>query len=174
MAYVWHGALQSVAVAESLKASGFALRAQIVWAKERLVLGRGDYHWQHEPCWYAVREKAKGHWSGDRSQTTLWSISSGSQDMETIHGTQKPVECMRRPIENNSKPGDLVYDPFCGSGTTLIAAETSRRRCLTIELDPRYVDLSIRRWQSFTGRQALHAGNERSFDDLATHGAASL
>lgn len=174
VAYVWHGALQSIVVAESLKASGFGLRAHIIWAKERLVLGRGDYHWQHEPCWYGVREKAKGHWAGDRSQTTLWSISSGAQDMETIHGTQKPVECMRRPMVNNSKPGDLIYDPFCGSGTTLIAAETAKRRCLTMELDPRYVDLAIRRWQSFTGQSAVHAANQCSFDELAVTKRPSL
>ena len=103
VAYVWHGALHAAAVAESLEACGFDIRAQIVWAKDRLVLGRGHYHWQHEPCWYAV--KGAGHWSGDRKQTTLWQIASRGQDAETAHGTQKPVECMRRPIENNSSPG---------------------------------------------------------------------
>ena len=91
------------------------------------MLSRGDYHWQHEPCWYAVREKGKGHWTGDRKQTTLWQIPSRDQDAETVHGTQKPVECMRRPIENNSSPGQAVYEPFCGSGTTIIAAEMTGR-----------------------------------------------
>ena len=90
VAYVWHGALHATTVAESLTACGFAIRSQIIWAKERLVLSRGDYHWQHEPCWYAVREKGKGHWSGDRKQTTLWSIPSRDQDAATVHGTQKP------------------------------------------------------------------------------------
>jgi hypothetical protein len=94
IAYVWHGALHATTVAEGLVRHGFAIRAQIIWAKERLVIGRGDYHWQHEPCWYAVRKK--GNWTGDRKQTTLWSIPSGGQDIETAHGTQKPVECMRR------------------------------------------------------------------------------
>lgn len=106
IAYVWHGALHAGTVAASLERQGFSIRAQIVWAKERLVIGRGDYHWQHEPCWYAVREK--GNWTGDRKQTTLWSISSRDQDAETVHGTQKPVECMRRPIINNTVPGDAV------------------------------------------------------------------
>ena len=78
--------------AESLYDSGFAIRSQIIWAKERLVLGRGDYHWQHEPAWYAVREKSKGHWTGDRKQTTLWQIPSRDQDAATVHGTQKPVD----------------------------------------------------------------------------------
>ena len=100
IAYVWHGALHAATVAESLVRQGFNIRAQIIWAKERLVIGRGDYHWQHEPCWYAVR--SKGYWTGDRKQTTLWTIGSGGQDTETAHGTQKPVECMRRPIRNNS------------------------------------------------------------------------
>jgi DNA modification methylase len=130
IAYVWHGALHATTVAESLAHHGFAIRAQIIWAKERLVIGRGDYHWQHEPCWYAVRKK--GNWTGDRKQTTLWSISSGGQDVETIHGTQKPVECMRRPMLNNSVPDQAIYDPFLGSGTTLIAAETTKRLCLGI------------------------------------------
>ena len=91
------------------------------------MIGRGDYHWQHEPCWYAVR--TKGNWTGDRKQTTLWTIPSGGQDTETVHGTQKPVECMRRPMQNNSSPGQAVYEPFLGSGTTLIAAETAGSVC---------------------------------------------
>jgi len=88
VAYVWHGALHAATVAESLTASGFDIRSQIIWAKERLVLSRGHYHWQHEPAWYAVR--GTGHWSGDRKQSTLWSIPSRDQDATTIHGTQKP------------------------------------------------------------------------------------
>jgi DNA modification methylase len=125
VAYVWHGALHATTVAESLCRQGFSIRSQIIWAKERLVIGRGNYHWMHEPCWYAVR--TKGHWTGDRKQTTLWTIASGKQDAETAHGTQKPVECMRRPIQNNSSPGQAIFDPFLGSGTTLIAAETCGR-----------------------------------------------
>jgi len=165
IAYVWHGALHSTTVADSLVANGFTLRAQIIWAKDRLVLGRGDFHWQHEPCWYAVR--SKGHWTGDRKQTTLWTIASGGQDSKTTHSTQKPVECMRRPLQNNSDPGQAVYDPFLGSGTTLIAAETTGRVCLGIELEPRYVDVALRRWQAFTGKAACLAGDARSFDVVA-------
>ncbi len=165
IAYVWHGALHAATVAASLEAHGFTIRAQIVWAKERLVIGRGDYHWQHEPCWYAVRDK--GNWTGDRKQTTLWTISSREQDAETVHGTQKPVECMRRPILNNSSPGETVYEPFLGSGTTLIAAETSGRVCLCVELDALYVDVAVRRWQVFTGRAATLGDDGRSFDAVA-------
>ena len=125
IAYIWHGALHAATVAASLVQTGFTIRAQLIWAKERLVMSRGDYHWQHEPCWYAVRKK--GNWTGDHKQTTLWTIPTGGQDVETKHSTQKPVECMRRPILNNSSVGDSVYEPFLGSGTTLIAAQSTRR-----------------------------------------------
>jgi DNA modification methylase len=165
IAYVWHGALHASTVAESLMREGFAIRAQIIWAKERLVIGRGDYHWQHEPCWYAVRKK--GNWTGDRKQTTLWAIPSGGQDTETPHGTQKPVECMRRPLLNNSDRRQAIYDPFLGSGTTLIAAETSGRVCLAVELSPLYVDVAVRRWQAFTGAKATLLGDGRAFDAIA-------
>ena len=171
VAYVWHGALHATTVAESLTASGFTIRSQIVWAKDRLVLGRGHYHWQHEPCWYSVR--GQGHWAGDRKQTTLWSIPTravnSAQDAATVHGTQKPVECMRRPIVNNSSPGQAVYEPFSGSGTTLIAAEMEGRACHAVELSPAYVDVAIQRWQAFTGHSATP---EAGGDTFAAVGSA--
>lgn len=167
VAYVWHGALHATTVAESLMACGFAIRSQIIWAKERLVLSRGDYHWQHEPCWYAVRTTGKGHWSGDRKQTTLWSIPSRDQDARTVHGTQKPVECMRRPMLNNASPGQAVYEPFSGSGSSIIAAETSGRVCHAMELDPIYVDVAVTRWQAFTGKEAVLEGDGRSVAEIA-------
>jgi DNA modification methylase len=163
VAYVWHGALHATTVAESLMASGFDLRAQIVWTKNSMVLGRGHYHWRHEPAWYAVRTGGTGHWRGGRSQTTVWEISGRQQDAATVHGTQKPVECMRRPMENNSAPGDAVYEPFSGSGTTIIAAETAGRACHAVELDPRYVDVAVRRWQAFTGGTAVLEADGRAF-----------
>ena len=162
VAYVWHGALHAATVAESLTVTGFNIRSQIIWAKDRLVLSRGDYHWQHEPCWYAVRAKGKGHWAGDRKQTTLWQIANRDQDADTVHGTQKPVECMRRTILNNSSTGQAVYEPFMGSGTMLIAAETTGRVCFVVELNPAYVDVAVERWQSFTGQEALLAGTGES------------
>jgi DNA modification methylase len=170
VAYVWHGALHAATVAESLETSGFAIRSQIIWAKERLVLSRGDYHWQHEPCLYAVKKTGKGHWAGDRKQTTLWQIANKDQDADTVHGTQKPVECMRRPILNNSSPGQAVYEPFMGSGTTLIAAETTGRVCYGVELSPAYVDVAVERWQRFTGQQAVLDGDGRSFDEIKGQG----
>jgi hypothetical protein len=117
-------------------------------------------------CWYAVRKTGKGHWAGDRKQTTLWQIAHRNQDAETVHGTQKPVECMRRPILNNSSPGQAIYEPFMGSGTTLIAAETTGRICHGIELNPAYVDVAVGRWQQFTGEAAVLHGEDRTFDDL--------
>lgn len=170
IAYVWHGALRSTIVAESLAKSRFTIRAQIIWAKERLVMSQGDYHWQHEPCWYAVRKK--GNWTGDRKQTTLWEIGSGGQDAETKHATQKPVECMRRPMLNNSSPGQAIYEPFSGSGTTLIAAQSCGRVFLGVEIDPLFVDLAIRRWQAFTGEKAKRASDGTPFDEIAPAAAA--
>jgi len=168
VAYVWHAGVHSRTVIESLEAAGFAVRSQIVWAKPRFVLGRGDYHWQHEPCLYAVRKGATGHWQGARDQATLWAIAMGGvEDAATVHGTQKPVECMRRPILNNSATGEAVYEPFAGSGTTIVAAEATGRHCLAMEIDPRYCDVIIRRWQGFTGGQAVLAGEDRVFDDIA-------
>ena len=173
VAYVWHGALHAGEVAESLEVSGFKIRSQIIWAKNRLVLSRGDYHWQHEPCLYAVKKTGKGHWAGDRKQTTLWQIANKDQDADTVHGTQKPVECMRRPILNNSSPGQAVYEPFMGSGTTLIAAETTGRVCYGIELNPAYVDVAVERWQQFTGQEAVLEGKDRTFEGLrAEQGSA--
>ena len=164
VAYVWHGALHAAVVAESLASAGFAVRSQIIWDKTRLVIGRGDYHWQHEPCWYAVRKGGKGHWSGDRKQTTVWAIPH--RKSETGHGTQKPVECMKRPIENNSSPGQAVYEPFSGSGTTIIAAEMTGRACHAIELNPAYVDVAVLRWREFTGDEATLEGDGRSFAEV--------
>ena len=156
--YVWHGGLMSGVVADSLIACDFTLRSQIIWNKSVMAMGRGDYHWKHEPCWYAVR--GTGHWTGDRKQTTVWDFASplhimgGSKEKKTPHPTQKPVECMRRPIVNNSSPGQAVYDPFLGSGTTLIACEMEGRACHGLELNPAYCDVIVKRWEDFTGKKA--------------------
>jgi DNA modification methylase len=164
VAYVWHAALHAGAVSDSLEASGFTIRAQIIWDKTRLVIGRGDYHWQHEPAWYAVRKGKTGHWAGDRKQTTVWGISHLKS--ETGHGTQKPVECMKRPIENNSSPGQAIYEPFSGSGTTVIAAEMTGRTCYAVELAPAYVDCAVQRWQGFTGERAYLLSTNKAFEEV--------
>jgi DNA modification methylase len=162
--YVWHAGLHAGEVATSLIDCGFELRAQIVWAKANFVLGRGDYHWQHEPCWYAVRTGQTSGWSGDRTQSTVWSIPNlnpfsgghSTQDPATGHSTQKPVALYERGLLNNTAPGDVLYDPFIGSGTAIIAAQKTGRRCLGIELEPRYVQMAIDRWQAYTTQTAVH------------------
>lgn len=163
--YVWHGALHTHVVAANLQTAGFELRSNIIWDKGRFAVGRGDYHWEHEPCWYVVRKGKPGGYVGGRKQTTVWRISH--QKSETGHGTQKPIECMRRPIMNNTKPGDGVYDPFCGSGTTLIAAHMEKRVCFAMELDPKYAQVIIERWEKFADAQA-HRDDGATLDQLKT------
>lgn len=174
IAYVWHGGLHSAVVQQSLEACGYVMRAQIIWAKQQFIFSRGDYHWQHEPCWYAV--KGTGKWCGDRKQSTVWEISNLNkigggtakpEDDHTNHSTQKPVECMRRPILNNSMKGDCIYDPFLGSGSTVIAAEIEQRQCLGMELNPLYVDTIVKRWQNFTGKTAILEGTGQTFEEVA-------
>ena len=140
-----------------LEAAGFDVRQQLVWVKPMAPLSRSAYHWRHEPCWYAVRHGRQAEWIGDRSQTTVIEtpspthIMSGSDEEATSHATQKPVDCMRMFANHD---GD-VYDPFLGSGTTLIAAEQLDRRCYAMEIEPAYVDVSVRRWEHVTGRKAV-------------------
>ena len=165
VAYVWHAGNMAHVVARSLEESDLSIRAQIIWAKHQFVIGRGNYHPHHEPCWYAVRTKKTGHWQGDRKQSTLWQIDK-PRISETGHSTQKPVECMRKPIENNSSPGQAVYEPFSGSGTTIIAAETTSRVCYAMELHPPYVDVAIKRWQQFTGKEAILESSGKTFAEV--------
>jgi DNA modification methylase len=153
--YVWHASASASAVqfAVDLMECKYEIRNQIIWKKPTFAIGRGAYHWQHEPCWYAVRKGCKSKWCGDRSQSTVWDISNRIVD-HTDHGTQKPVECMARPIRNHGDEGDVVYDPFLGSGTTLIAAEKLNRKCYGLEIDPIYCDVIVKRWEDFTGKKA--------------------
>jgi DNA modification methylase len=149
--YCWHAGREAASVQEGLEASGFSVRSQIIWSKPHVPISRGHYHWRHEPCWYAVRKGASAHWSGDRTQTTVWEIVL-DQNVAGGHSTQKPVEAMERPIRNHDAP--IVYDPFLGSGTTLVAAERVGRRCLGMEIDPGYVDVAVTRWERYTGHRA--------------------
>lgn len=168
VAYVWHAGLRAREVVESLEVCDFRMRAQIIWAKSSLAMSRGHYHFQHEPCWYAVKDRngATAHWNGDRKQSTLWQIDK-PQKSETGHSTQKPVECMKRPIENNSSPGQAVYEPFSGSGTTIIAGEMTGRHVYAIELSPAYVDVAVQRWQDFTKKKATLEETGQTFDEVS-------
>jgi len=151
VAYVWHSGLHGGVVAEGLVDAKFEIRAQIIWRKSHLALSRGHYHWQHEPVLYVARGSAK--WCGDRTQSTIWDI--GHAKNESGHGTEKPLECMARPIRNHGTAEDDVYDPFLGSGTTIIAAEHLGRRCFGLEIDPKYCDVILARWEKLTGREAV-------------------
>jgi DNA modification methylase len=166
VAYVWHAGKFAADLVVNLRAADFEVRAQIIWRKPSLVISRGHYHWQHEPCWYAVRSGQSSKWCGDRSQSTVWDISNKIAD-HTEHSTQKPVECMARPIRNHGSLRDDVYDPFLGSGTTLIACEHLGRRCFGLELDPRYCDVIVARWEKASGKQATLDGDGRTFADVS-------
>lgn len=171
--YVWHGGVESGEAAKAVEAPGFVIRAQIIWRKPHFAIGQGNYHHQHEPCFYAVRKGQTANWQGGRKQSTVWDIANGTfqggkakpEDAKTGHGTQKPVEAMRRPIENNTVAGQVVYDPFMGSGTTIIAAELTQRIALGCEVNPAYVDLAVARWQQLTGEAATLSTGE-PFDSL--------
>jgi DNA modification methylase len=136
VAYVWHSALHAHICREGLIAAEFELRQQIVWAKTVHVLSRSAYQWAHETAWYAVRKGSTAAWNGGRKQTTVWTAASPimpfgaspAEDACTAHPTQKPLELFERPILNHTEPGAIVYDPFCGSGTSLIAAAKTGRR----------------------------------------------
>ena len=133
------------------------------------VLTRTHYWFQHEPCWYVRKKNAP--WYGKAGEnSTIWDspspkfIMGGSDEEKFDHPTQKPVELMRRPILNHTKPGELVYEPFLGSGTTLAAAELTERVCYGLELDPKYVDVVVERWQALSGKKATLEGDGRTFD----------
>ncbi len=146
--YVWHAGRHASEVQQGIEALGFEVRCQLIWLKPSFAINRGHYNWQHEPCWYAVRKGKAAAFIGSKNETTVWDIA---RPVAGEHGTQKPVECMERPIRNHS--GD-VLDPFLGSGTTMIAAERLGRRCYGMEIEPRYVDVAVKRWEEFTGRKA--------------------
>jgi DNA modification methylase len=155
VAYVWHASSHAIDVGLHLRQTGFDIRAGIIWRKPSLVLSRGHYHWQHEPAWYAVREGKTAKWCGDRTQSTVWDIARKDGTGETTHGTQKPCECMARPIRNHGTKTDDVYDPFLGSGTTLIACEQLGRSCFGLEVEPGYCDQIVARFEAFTGKKAI-------------------
>lgn len=144
VAYVWHAGKYASIVSDSLESADFIIRSQIIWAKNNIVISRGDYHWKHEPCWYAVKKNNKSQWAGDRKQTTVWDIAKPMKS-ETGHSTQKPVECMARAIRNHN--GE-VYDPFIGSGTTMVAAHQLKRICYGMEIDPKYCQIVINKMKA--------------------------
>ena len=137
----------------------------VIWAKNTFTMGRSDYQRQYEPILYGWPEGGKHHWCGDRDQSDVWQIKKPHKN--DLHPTMKPVELVERAIRNSSRPGNSVLDPFGGSGTTLIAAEKSGRKAFLIELDPKYVDVIVRRWQDWTGKLATRESDGVAFDALA-------
>jgi DNA modification methylase len=136
----------------AFRAAGGKWSTFIIWAKHTFTLGRADYQRQYEPILYGWPEGAQRHWCGDRDQSDVWQIKKPQKN--DLHPTMKPVELVERALRNSSRPGDVVLDPFGGSGTTLIAAEKSGRVARLMELDPKYADVIVRRWEDFTGRRA--------------------
>jgi DNA modification methylase len=138
----------------------------IIWAKNTFTLGRADYQRQYEPILYGWRDGAQRHWCGDRNQGDVWPINKPHKN--DLHPTMKPVELVERAIRNSSRPGDTVLDCFGGSGSTLIAAERSNRQARLMELDPKYVDTIVRRWQDYSGGEAVLQGDGRSFANISS------
>jgi len=168
VAYVWHASAFTDVVMDGLRRSGFEIKQQIIWNKNVHALSRSDYHWKHEPCWYAVKPKGDRNWKGGRTQMTIWDVKSIIfEDGKTAHPTQKPVEIYKRPLDFHTNQGEYVYDPFGGSGTLAIACEQTGRRALVMELDPKYCDVIIKRWQEFTGQEATHAESGKTFSQLS-------
>lgn len=154
IAYIWCASLFLPQIAKSIDNCNFEIKRLIIWAKQHFALSRGDYHWQHENCWYAIKKGHQHNWQGSRKESTLWQISNlncfgksiENDEERTAHSTQKPIECMARPIRNNTSKDQSVYDPFLGSGTTLIAAEQLGRICYGIELSAAYCDIIVNRY----------------------------
>jgi DNA modification methylase len=169
--YIWHASKFTREVLDGLLRIGFLHHQQIIWDKGRTVLTRTHYWFQHEPCWYVRKKNAP--WFGKAGQnSTVWCVPSpkfimgGSKEAKVDHPTQKPIELMRRPILNHTKRGELIYEPFLGSGTTMMAAEVTERVCCGIELDPRYVDVIVTRWEEFTGERAKLDGDGGTFEQV--------
>ena len=160
VAYVWHASSFTDVVMDSLRNAGLEPSQQIIWNKSVMVMGRSDYHFKHEPCWYAIRKGQNHNWKGDRKQTTIWDaappnhIMGGSKEEKTNHPTQKPAILYEKAYLNHTNPGEYVYEPFGGSGTSVVVCEKICRQSLTMELDPKYCDVIIQRWQNFTGQTA--------------------
>ena len=151
--YVCHASRYQAIVESALQNVGYVVRNQIIWAKNTFAWGYGRYKFQHEPIFYCHKAGESDPWFGDKTQNTLWEVPKPAASR--LHPTMKPVELVVRALQNSSKPGDVVLDSFGGAGSTLIACEQTNRKCRLIELDPRYVDTSVTRWEQFTGQSAV-------------------
>ena len=165
--YIWHADLEGYNFRGAAKDAGWTVRQCLIWKKSSLVLGRQDYQWQHEPCLYGWKDGAGHLWASDRKQTTILEFDKPSRNGE--HPTMKPVALFEYQMLNNTKGGDVVLDSFGGSGTTLIAAEKNGRYARLMELDPKYCDVIVKRWQDFTGKKATLGSTGQLFDEVGNN-----
>jgi site-specific DNA-methyltransferase (adenine-specific) len=163
--YIWHADLEGYNFRGAAKDAGWTVRQCLIWKKSSLVMGRQDYHWKHEPCLYGWKEGAGHLWAADRKQTTILEFDKPTRNGE--HPTMKPVALFEYQLLNNTKGGNIVLDSFGGSGTTMIAAEKNGRVSRLMELDPKYCDVIVKRWQDFTGKQATLEETGESFNELS-------
>ncbi|EGO2614846.1 ParB N-terminal domain-containing protein [Enterococcus faecalis] len=162
--YVWYASSEVVNFHTALEEAGFLVKQELIWNKNSMVLSRQDYHWKHEPCLYGWASGGSHSWYSDRKQTTILNFDRPTVNKE--HPTMKPVALFDYQIKNSSKQGDCILDLFGGSGTTLIACEQNEREAYLMELDPRYVDVIIARWEAFTGEVAVKiSGNDTAVVD---------
>ncbi len=150
--YICMGASEIHTIHKAFTEAGGHWSTFIIWAKNHFALGRSDYQRQFEPILYGWREGNNRYWCGDRDKSDVWNIAKPNSN--DLHPTMKPVELVMHAIENSSKPGDIVFDPFAGSGSTLIACEKLNRSARLIEIDPKYCDVIVKRWEEFTGKKA--------------------
>lgn len=166
--YIWHADSEGYNFRGAAQDAGWKVRQCLIWKKSTLVMGRQDYHWKHEPCLYGWKEGAGHLWAADRKQTTILEFDKPSRNGE--HPTMKPVELFEYQMLNNTKGGDIVLDSFGGSGTTIIAAEKNGRVGYLMELDPKYCDVIIKRWQDYTGKEAVLESSGDKFNDMFING----
>jgi site-specific DNA-methyltransferase (adenine-specific) len=162
--YIWHADSEGYNFRGAAKDAGWTVRQCLIWKKSSLVMGRQDYHWKHEPCLYGWKDGAGHLWAADRKQTTILEFDKPTRNGE--HPTMKPVALFEYQMLNNTKGGDQILDSFGGSGTTLIAAEKNGRIARVMELDPKYCDVIVTRWQAFTGKHAHLEADGRSFTEV--------
>lgn len=163
--YIWHADLEGYNFRGAAKDAGWTVRQCLIWKKQTLVMGRQDYHWKHEPCLYGWKDGSGHLWAADRKQTTVLEFDRPSRS--TLHPTMKPIELIEYQVLNNTKGSDVVLDLFGGGGSTLIACEKTGRESRLMELDPKYVDVIVKRWQDFTGKSATLESNGKTFDELS-------
>ena len=162
--YIFHADSEGFNFRAALKDGNFNIKQCLIWCKNSMVMGRQDYHWQHEPILYGWIEGESHSWYSDRKQTTILNFARPTKSKH--HPTMKPISIIQYLIQNSSKKEDIVLDTFLGSGSTLISCEKTHRNCYGLELDPVYCDVIIQRWQNYTGKEAIHLETNKTYNEL--------